>query len=748
MNDSIHRKDVPRANPFPIPMVGRFDRFALYATTIAVLFFAAYPFLFLAERSSIWFFGAGRRITLNDFLTIMLSLEAFLLVWLWREMPRRHKAESSLKKINSVQRAISQASGRIVNMTREELEQGLQRELCAIREMLNVDRVSWFQQSNYETKYVRLHTSSSDYALPTPEESATTEIPWIAESVLRAAPIQVRCTKDLPQQGLADGTLLERNGIKSMALIPANGGTAGASVLVLTSFTKEIAWEEEVIAQLSVLAAMFANAQSKKAAQDAGHASELRFRHLFDDSPTGIALLDPNAQMRMVNARLGRFFGRGSEELYFENILDLIHPDDAPQTWLHLRELLAGVREIVHSEMRFLHQNGSVIWGRMTISLSGTRAGDCPLLLCVIEDVTETNAAKELLERSRRMLTLALESSRSIAWEYDPQTDMFSWLDRTILRDSENRIPARDSFDGVLSHVVPEDRKALRGLRDEVLKSGGDFSMEFRMFARDGSIRWKLGKGELLRKPGENHPRLVGVTIDVSEMKNAQLQLQELAKHLMQAQEGERKRISRELHDDIGQRVALLGMELDMARRLLCEGDLRNRLERLQASASELGTDLHHISHALHSSKLKHLGLESALRDLCQRMSHGASLSVELICSGEGSALSEDEALVLFRIAQEGLSNVVRHSHANRATVTLLLSETQAELLISDNGCGFDLRAQSSGIGLLGMRERLRAVNGRLHISSDWNSGTKLRASVPVSVKPADAARHAAMGTA
>src|SRR5207302_111146 len=107
--------------------------------------------------------------------------------------------------------------GRIVNMSREELEQGLQRELCAIRQMLNVDRVSWFQQSKDETKYVRVHTSSSEYALLTPEESGTTEISRIVESVLRAAPIQVRYTKDLVQQGLAEEALLERNGIKSIA---------------------------------------------------------------------------------------------------------------------------------------------------------------------------------------------------------------------------------------------------------------------------------------------------------------------------------------------------------------------------------------------------------------------------------------------------------------------------------------------------------------------------------------------------
>src|SRR5207245_6421578 len=216
MTHSIPREGTPR--PRSLSSIGRLDRLALYVTTAVVLFFAVYPILFFGERSSFWPFGASRRVTLNDFLTIMLSLEAFLVVWLWREMPRRHKAESSLKKIHSVQRAISQASGRIVNMSREELEQGLQRELCAIREMLNLDRVSWFQQSNDETKYVRVHTSSSEYALPTPEESATREIPWIVESVLRAAPIQVRSTKDLSQHGLTDGTLLERNGIKSIAL--------------------------------------------------------------------------------------------------------------------------------------------------------------------------------------------------------------------------------------------------------------------------------------------------------------------------------------------------------------------------------------------------------------------------------------------------------------------------------------------------------------------------------------------------
>src|SRR5438552_4176954 len=104
--------DVLQGTPRPrsLSSIGRLDRLALYVTTAVVLFFAVYPILFFGERSSFWPFGASRRVTLNDFLTIILSLEAFLVVWLWLEMPRRHKAESALRKIHSVQRAISQAS--------------------------------------------------------------------------------------------------------------------------------------------------------------------------------------------------------------------------------------------------------------------------------------------------------------------------------------------------------------------------------------------------------------------------------------------------------------------------------------------------------------------------------------------------------------------------------------------------------------------------------------------------------------
>jgi PAS domain S-box-containing protein len=746
MSRSFTHKLTPWSRPFHL--FARLDWFALYVATAAVLFFALYPILFVESASSHLPLGASRPVPLGNELTAILSLEAFLLVWLWLEMPRRRKAETALKRLHSVQRAISSASGRIASLNSEELEPGLQRELCAMREMLNVDQVFWFQQGR--DGYDRVQTSKRIEELTTHSEFSLSQTPWIADAILSGAPVRLRRLDDLPSEAEVDHKALEACGVKALALIPSSGGAGGINALALTSFTEEIAWDEEVIAQLSVVAAVFASAHAKKAALDAGQASELKFRHLFEDSPLGIALLDSGGEMLMSNEPLAKLLGYNREELKLKNIMDLEYPGDMAQTWLHIQEVIAGARKTMQTEKRFLRRNGSVIWGRMTLSVVGAKTQDGPYLLGMIEDVTETNLAREQLDRFTRMLTLALEASRTTAWEYDPLTGMISWLDRNTLRITGNQTPTTDLFSNVLSHVVPDDRDKLRGYAETMLQTGGAFSTEFRMIARDGTIRWMLSKGELLRKDGEQVPRILGVTVDVSDVKRAQFQLEQLAKRLMEAQEEERKRISRELHDDIGQRVALLAIELDIVRQQLAdESELKERVAQLQASTSELGTDLHLLSHALHSSKLKRLGLEAALRELCGRMSNNQGLVVELNCGKASSLITEDEALVLYRVAQEALNNVLRHSNATKANIALEYSETRAKLVISDNGRGFDLKANSDGIGLVGMRERLRAVGGEFRIFSAAENGTEIHASVPL-IAPGNqlnTARRAAAGS-
>lgn len=534
----------------------------------------------------------------------------------------------------------------------------------------------------------------------------------------------------MPAGAESDRARLAEAGIQSLAVIPSTGGAGPANALMLASF-REVDWDEEVIAQLSVLAAVFANTQARKLAEDAGTESELRFRHLFEEAPIGCCLVNARGQICVANPALTAMLGYTSEELTGKPFWEITVQEDIAKSLIHFQELMAGVRDYYQLEKRYLKKDGAVIWGRLTVSLLGARSEDGQFVLAMVEDVTGAMNAREQLEQSRRRLTLALEASRMTAWDYDPETETISWVDRNTLRHSGHRPEGPAEFQKVLAHVHPDDRATLLELAARVMNEGGAFTAEFRMFGKDGSTRWMLGKGELLRKgPGEKG-RIAGVTIDVSELKRTQVELQQLTRRLMEAQEEERRRISRELHDDIGQRVALLSIELDLLGRFLEAGQpLRERVERAQAAAGELGSDLHQLSHALHSSKLQYLGLASALRELCSRMAEKHALAIEFACAEEKLTLDEDDALALYRVAQEALNNVVRHSNATTVKVTLSALEAGVRLGVYDDGRGFDAGSRSGGIGLVGMRERLRSVGGEFQIISAPGAGTEIHATV------------------
>jgi PAS domain S-box-containing protein len=732
-----------RANPLRIVSkpslflsLTRLDWFALYLATASVLLFAVSMLMgsprnmALNAQAQAWLHSRNPDALLNLVLLLFLGFEAFLLLWLWLEFPRRRRTENALRKIHSLQRAIARCSARIVSMAPAELEQGLHTELSRIREMLGVDRICWYQQSEDGSRFVKQQTASVHESLSGRDSFSHANRPWLVSVILRGLPVHVRTLDELPREARVDRESMEPAGLKSFAIVPSSGATGPANALMMTSFTKEIDWDVEIVAQLSVLASVFANAQARKVAQEAGKQSELRFRHLFEEAPIGCCLVDAQGYIKAANTSIHRMLGYSRDELTDKGFWEITAPDDLAKALVYFHELASGVRDFYQFEKRYVRKDGTLIWGRLTVSLLGARTEKEQLVMAMIEDVTEAVRAREQLEQSRRRLTMALEASRMTAWEYNPASGMISWMDRNTVRQAGNLPAGPARFSDVLMQVHPEDRERLQELAERIVNEGGGFSAEFRMFGRDGTIRWMLGKGELLRKEGEKTGRVAGVTIDVSQLKLTQIELTELTKRLMEAQEEERKRISRELHDDIGQRVALLGIELDMVRQLLSEQPLlQQSVERAQQTTGELGTDLHQLSHALHSSKLQYLGLPAALKELCRRIADRHSLAVQLECE-QKVTLGEDEALALFRVAQEALNNVVRHSEATRAQVSLSSSATEVRLVVYDDGKGFDPSTRSAGIGLIGMRERLRAVGGEFEIMSSAKCGTEIHAAI------------------
>jgi signal transduction histidine kinase len=232
--------------------------------------------------------------------------------------------------------------------------------------------------------------------------------------------------------------------------------------------------------------------------------------------------------------------------------------------------------------------------------------------------------------------------------------------------------------------------------------------------------------------------------IDITErrrteegLRESQRELRALTGRLLQAQETERRRIARELHDDLNQSLALLAVELDLLGQAPPESAARlgRRLNELSARVKQLSSAVHDLSHNLHPSKLEQLGLVAGVRGLCKEQARAHGLEVEFTHQQMPPSIPGDTVLCLYRIAQEALQNVIKHSGARHARVELSGSEDGVSLRVVDDGVGFNLGAAdgNGGLGLVSMRERLRLVGGAIIIDSRPSAGTRIDVHVPLS---------------
>jgi signal transduction histidine kinase len=233
---------------------------------------------------------------------------------------------------------------------------------------------------------------------------------------------------------------------------------------------------------------------------------------------------------------------------------------------------------------------------------------------------------------------------------------------------------------------------------------------------------------------------VLAAIVDLTERRQAEDQLREsgqelrrLTGRLLESQESERRRVARELHDDVNQGLALLTIEMELLASSPPESPaaVACQLRELGAGLKALSSSVHGLSHRLHPSKLEQLGLVAAVRDLCREIGQGHGLEVKFTHSPDPGPLPPDAALCLYRIAQEALRNVVKHSAARHAAVGLDASDQQVRLQITDDGSGFD-PAVARGLGLVSMRERLNLVGGRLTIDSRPAAGTRIDVVVPI----------------
>ena len=270
------------------------------------------------------------------------------------------------------------------------------------------------------------------------------------------------------------------------------------------------------------------------------------------------------------------------------------------------------------------------------------------------------------------------------------------------------------------------------------------FQVEHRLRRHDGEYRWTVSTGVPRYDADGSFTGYIGTVVDVTERKLAEDTLSTLRQRLIEAHEEERTRLARELHDDIGQQLTVLVLRLEvvMQRVEIPMPELGLEIGSVIETATTLARDVQNLSHRLHSTQLAQLGLEAAARALCAELSERTTVDVQFHAESSLAGVPEDVSLCLFRVLQEALQNAVKHSRSRHIDVWLSNDASSVELIVRDSGIGFEpnTASQGRGLGLMGMKERLKSVGGELTIDARPAAGTTVRARVPLNFKGQSAA--------
>jgi PAS domain S-box-containing protein len=445
-----------------------------------------------------------------------------------------------------------------------------------------------------------------------------------------------------------------------------------------------------------------------------------------------------------------RIFGYTPEEAIGQHITLIIPPERHAEELSIIDRLRRGER-VDHFHTVRRRKNGSLLHVSLTISPVRDSSGRVIGASKVARDITAQKQAEQALRESEQRFRVITDASPIMVWMAG--TDKLCYYFNKGWLDFVGRTLEQESGNGWTQNLLPEDFDRCLQIYVSNFDARRPFEMEYRMRHHTGLYRWILDRGVPRYAPDGTFEGYVGGCLDIHDQKEAaeKVRIADDMTRLLKAQDEERRRIARELHDSAGQTLTVLGMSLaQLVRRV--DGiapDLAREGKEIEEIVQQLHREIRTTSYLLHPPLLDESGLASALNMYVDGLAERSDVAITLDVADNVGRLPSDMELTIFRVVQECLTNIYRHSGSKTALIRVAREGESVCTEVRDHGKGIsperllEIQSHGSGVGIRGIRERIRQFHGEMKIESN-DSGTSVIISIPVPTRSASLAESLA----
>lgn len=477
----------------------------------------------------------------------------------------------------------------------------------------------------------------------------------------------------------------------------------------------------------------------QKRAESALRRSEEKFAKAFRSSPVEMMITTlEEGRFLEINETVERNIGYRREEVIGRTTIELALWPDPTQRAALVEEAKKKGR-IVNREIQIRAKSGEI--GHKLLSAELIRIASQECLLVVSEDITERKRAQENLLRSEAFLAEGQRLSHTGSWSWNPSSGEMFWSRETYRILEVEPAPTKPTLDLILRRLHPDDRPVFEQFLQRFLREECDACGDFRIVTAHGTIKHIHWVARPVFGPSCNLIEFVGTAMDVTERKKTEEKLGSLSGQLLRLQDEERRSIARDLHDSTGQGLVALEATLSQLHEHVPSSNrsARKLVSESKALAKECLREIRSLSYVLYPPMLEQAGLEDAIRDFRDGFVKRTGIRVQLEISPGFQRLAREIELAFFRVMQESLANIQRHSGSADAAISLARQPGMIVLQVRNRGSGNPRKAPkangefpfSVGVGIASMQERIRQVGGRLEIKSG-SDGTTVCATVPI----------------